>query len=98
MITVAKNAGFCFGVKRAVDMVFDLTEKGENIATLGEIIHNPQINAQLSEKGVRIANSPADVADADTTIVVRSHGVAKSVMEDIAARGFKCIDATCPFV
>ena len=42
MITVAKNAGFCFGVKRAVDMVFDLTRKGEKIATLGEIIHNPQ--------------------------------------------------------
>ena len=98
MITVAKNAGFCFGVKRAVDMVFDLTEKGENIGTLGEIIHNPQINEQLSAKGVRIANTPADVQDPDTTVVIRSHGVAKCVMEDIAARGFKCIDATCPFV
>jgi len=98
MITVAKNAGFCFGVKRAVDMVFDLTHRGEKIATLGEIIHNPQINAELSAKGVQIINTPDELQDNDTTVVIRSHGVAKAVMDDIEAKGLRCIDATCPFV
>ena len=56
-ITVAEHAGFCFGVKRAVDIVFDLLSKGEHIATLGEIIHNPQINRELAGKGVRILGS-----------------------------------------
>ena len=96
-ITVAEHAGFCFGVKRAVDIVFDLLSKGERIATLGEIIHNPQINRELAGKGVRILGS-IDEAGPDMTVVIRSHGVAKSVTDAIAARGLRCIDATCPFV
>ena len=96
-ITVAEHAGFCFGVKRAVDIVFDLLSKGERIATLGEIIHNPQINRELAGKGVRILGS-IDEAVPDMTVVIRSHGVAKSVTDAIASRGLRCIDATCPFV
>ena len=96
-ITVAEHAGFCFGVKRAVDIVFDLLSKGEHIATLGEIIHNPQINRELAGKGVRILGS-IDEAGPDMTVVIRSHGVAKSVTDAIAAKGLRCIDATCPFV
>ena len=96
-ITVAEHAGFCFGVKRAVDIVFDLLSKGERIATLGEIIHNPQINRELAGKGVRILGS-IDEAGPDMTVVIRSHGVAKSVTDAIASRGLRCIDATCPFV
>ena len=96
-ITVAEHAGFCFGVKRAVDIVFDLLSKGERIATLGEIIHNPQINRELAGKGVRILGS-IDEAGPGMTVVIRSHGVAKSVTDAIAARGLRCIDATCPFV
>ena len=96
-ITVAEHAGFCFGVKRAVDIVFDLLSKGERIATLGEIIHNPQINRELAGKGVRILGS-IEEAGPGMTVVIRSHGVAKSVTDAIAARGLRCIDATCPFV
>ena len=96
-ITVAEHAGFCFGVKRAVDIVFDLLSKGERIATLGEIIHNPQINRELAGKGVRILGN-IDEAGPGMTVVIRSHGVAKSVTDAIAARGLRCIDATCPFV
>ena len=96
-ITVAEHAGFCFGVKRAVDIVFDLLSKGERIATLGEIIHNPQINRELAGKGVRILGS-IEEAGPDMTVVIRSHGVAKSVTDAIASRGLRCIDATCPFV
>ena len=80
-ITLAKTAGFCFGVDRAVNMVYDLLEKGEKVCTLGPIIHNPQLVAELEEKGVRIVSSPQEV-NAGETLVIRSHGVEKSVIDD----------------
>ena len=96
-ITVAKTAGFCFGVDRAVNTVYELVGKGERVCTLGPIIHNPQIVEELSNKGVRIVDSPAEVEDGET-LVIRSHGVTKAVMDECAALGVKTVDATCPFV
>ncbi len=94
---LAKSAGYCFGVDRAVNMVSGLAEQGKAVYTLGPIIHNPQTLADLADRGVRIVESPREVP-ADGTLVIRSHGVAKSVMDEVAALGIECVDATCPFV
>ena len=96
-ITLAKTAGFCFGVNRAVQMVYDLIEKGERVCTLGPIIHNPQLVEELSGKGVRIVESPDEVS-AGETLVIRSHGVGRGVYEAAQSSGTHVCDATCPFV
>lgn len=70
-IEVAKTAGFCFGVNRAVQMVYDLIEAGESICTLGPIIHNPQLVEELAEKGVEAIASPEEAAG--RKVVIRSH-------------------------
>ncbi len=95
MITVAKTAGFCYGVKRAVDGVYNEIEAGNKIATLGHLIHNGQVIADLSEKGVYSYDSVLDIP-LDYTVVIRAHGVGKKVYEEIGER--KYIDLTCPFV
>lgn len=97
MITLAKTAGFCFGVSRAVDIVEKLLAEGKSVYTLGPIIHNPQMVEELAARGVRIADVPEDVTDG-STLVIRSHGVAQEVMDRITALGISCQDATCPFV
>ena len=96
-ITLAKTAGFCFGVNRAVQMVYDLVEKGERVCTLGPIIHNPQLVEELSQKGVRIVESPDEVSEGET-LVIRSHGVGREVYEAAQSSGTHVCDATCPFV
>lgn len=96
-ITLAKSAGFCFGVNRAVNMVFELLQKGERVCTLGPIIHNPQLTQELAEKGVRIVDAPGEVKPGEI-LVIRSHGVPEAVVEEIAAQGLPYADATCPFV
>ena len=96
-ITLAKTAGFCFGVNRAVNMVYDLLDKGEKVCTLGPIIHNPQLVEELSQKGVRIVESPNEVNEGET-LVIRSHGVSKQVMDEAQNLNIKIADATCPFV
>ncbi len=96
-ITLAETAGFCFGVNRAVNMVYDLLEKGEKVCTLGPIIHNPQLVEELRKKGVRIVECPEEVADGET-LVIRSHGVSSQVMKDAQKCNIKVADATCPFV
>ena len=96
-ITVASSAGFCFGVDRAVGMVSKLLEEGRKVCTLGPIIHNPQVLAEFASRGVTIAESVAE-APADSTVVVRSHGVGRGVYDAIASRGLPFCDATCPFV
>lgn len=95
-ITLAKTAGFCFGVNRAVNLVYELSDK-EKVCTLGPIIHNTEMVKELEKRGVIIADKPADVKD-DYTIVIRSHGVSKNVYDEINRLGFKYSDATCPFV
>ncbi len=96
-ITLAKTAGFCFGVDRAVNMVYELLQKGEKVCTLGPIIHNPQLVAELEQKGVRIVNSPQEVNEGET-LVIRSHGVEKAVIDNAKNLGVTVADATCPFV
>lgn len=97
-ITVAKSAGFCFGVNRAVKIVEDLIKSGEAVSTLGPIIHNPQMVSQLCEKGVTIAENAEDFCDKNRTLVIRSHGVSQKVLDILKSNDVKFKDATCPFV
>ena len=96
-LLVAKSAGFCFGVDRAVRMVNGLLDRGKRVCTLGPIIHNPQTLRELESRGAKIVDSPAEVP-AGATLVIRSHGVGNAVFDEIRARGIECCDATCPFV
>ncbi len=96
-VTVAKSAGFCFGVDRAVKMVYGELEKNSRVATLGPIIHNQDVVNDMTARGARIINSVDELRDGET-VVIRSHGVGREVYEQIAARGNRMLDATCPFV
>ena len=96
-ITVAKTAGFCFGVNRAVEMVSELAAGGEKVCTLGPIIHNNQMVESLAKKGVRIINDPSE-AKSDEILVIRSHGVTEETERAAASRCKRVCDATCPFV
>lgn len=96
-ITVARSAGFCFGVSRAVNIVEKSLDQGKKVCTLGTIIHNPQKVNELKKRGVRVVESP-DEAKLDETLVIRSHGVSQNVYDTINALGLEYKDATCPFV
>ena len=96
-ILLAKTAGFCFGVDRAVNMTYALAARGVPVATLGPLIHNPQVVADLQSKGVVTADTLADIP-AGCEVVVRSHGVPQAVYDNLAAGGYTIHDATCPFV
>ena len=96
-ILLAKTAGFCFGVDRAVKLTYRLVEEGRKVATLGPLIHNPQCVADLAAKGVVTVDTPAQVPDG-YEVVIRSHGVGADVYAQLAAMGAKVHDATCPFV
>ena len=96
-ITLAKTAGFCFGVNRAVQMVYDLLNEGKKVCTLGPIIHNPQLVSELENRGVRKVSDINEVT-ADEILVIRSHGVEQCVYDALAQKGIKIADATCPFV
>ncbi len=96
-ITQAHTAGFCFGVNRAVNMLYDLVEKGESICTLGPIIHNPQVIEDLSSKGVNIIDDISDISSGEK-IVIRTHGVEKEILRNCEEQSLNYIDATCPFV
>jgi len=95
-VIVADQAGVCFGVKRALDLVNQEAEKGEGLATLGPLIHNPQVVRKLEEKGVRVAKSIEDVRSG--AVVMPSHGVPEEIHRAAEAAGLMPIDATCPFV
>ncbi|HBE74154.1 MAG TPA: 4-hydroxy-3-methylbut-2-enyl diphosphate reductase [candidate division Zixibacteria bacterium] len=96
-IEVAKRAGFCFGVKRAVKMAFEAAESSSHpVHTLGPIIHNPQVVEELDRRGVRVLDRPSDVRSG--TVIIRSHGVHPKVLAELKARKVRVIDATCPFV
>ena len=98
-VVLAKSAGFCFGVKRAVDTVYELGEKGEKIYTFGPIIHNEEVVKDLEKKGVAVIESREELAKLTKgTVVIRSHGVAREIYEQIERQGLACVDATCPFV
>ena len=96
-ITLAKTAGFCFGDDRAVSTLYNMVESGKKVCTLGPIIHNPSVIEDLEKKGVHIIEHPAQ-APQDTTVVIRTHGVEKFVIDELQKRGLDYIDLTCPFV
>lgn len=96
-ITLAKTAGFCFGVNRAVNMLFDLVSDGVNVCTLGPIIHNPQVVADLENKGVNIIDDITDASDCKK-VVIRTHGVEQSILKYCENHSLDYIDATCPYV
>ena len=99
-VILAKSAGFCFGVKRAVDMVYREAGRGDTpIYTYGPIIHNEEVVADLEAKGVRVIEDVNELKDAPKgTVIIRSHGVGPSVYRKIREMGFEIVDATCPFV
>lgn len=95
-IEIAQNAGACYGVKRALDMVHDALDGPKPIHTLGPLIHNPRVVAELAEEGVAVAPTLDEAGSG--TLVLRSHGTAPQIVEEALARGFNVIDATCPYV
>lgn len=102
-ITLAKTAGFCFGVKRAVDTVYQTVEKNQKeqkpVYTYGPIIHNEEVVADLEKKGVRVIHSIDELEKiTNGSIVIRSHGVEKKVYDTIEEQRLELVDATCPFV
>ena len=96
-ITVAKSAGFCFGVNRAVEMVEKAAAEGGAVATLGPIIHNRHVVEKFEQLGVSVLQQPEE-ATAGMTVIIRSHGVTRDVLRRLEAQGAKIVDATCPFV
>ena len=98
-VKVAKSAGFCFGVKRAVEMVYSEAAKGKKVYTLGPIIHNEQVVNDLEKKGVNVINSVNDIKDGENiTVIIRSHGISEDIYNQLKAKKVNIVDATCPFV
>lgn len=93
---LAEHSGFCFGVRRAIQMALDARAKGLRVCTIGELIHNPQIVLELAEKGIRSCGDASGIHD--STVIVRSHGITKQEMEILRKNGNSIIDATCPYV
>src|ERR671920_781691 len=96
-VLLAEEYGFCFGVERAVEMVEGALSEGENVRTLGPLIHNTQEIHRLEDGGVRTINAPAEVSEGFTA-VIRAHGVTPEVQRELEGRAERVIDATCPFV
>ena len=97
----AKSAGFCFGVKRAVDTVYEEAEKrpGTAIYTYGPIIHNEEVVKDLREKGVRVIQSEEELEElTEGLVIIRSHGVPERLCRKLEEKGIEYVDATCPFV
>lgn len=98
-IILAKSAGFCFGVERAVNKVYEEADGGGRIYTYGPIIHNREVVADLEARNVHVVESEEEVrALHDATVIIRSHGVSRDTDQLIRDSARKCIDATCPFV
>ena len=103
-IEIAESCGFCFGVRRAVEMVYDLRHKTDKrIYVIGELIHNGIFIERLKKDGIFCLESEADIAalapqKAEIVLVIRTHGVTKQLSERLSADGFEVVDATCPFV
>ena len=96
-IRVAESAGFCFGVNRAVEMVEQSAKSGKQVVTLGPIIHNRHAVSHFEKMGVGVIEKPEDAMEGQT-VIIRSHGVTKAVIDKLKERNVEVIDATCPFV
>ncbi|NLZ81638.1 MAG: 4-hydroxy-3-methylbut-2-enyl diphosphate reductase [Clostridiales bacterium] len=99
-VKLAKSAGFCFGVERAVNTVYEQIQNGNiKIYTYGPIIHNDEVIKELAEKGVKVIKTEEELlALKEGTVIIRSHGVPKYVYDKIRENGLDLIDATCPYV
>lgn len=96
-IKLARTSGFCYGVRRAVNRTFDEAIHTDNLYTLGELIHNPQVLDIIKLRGVKVAKN-LDEIPRGATVIIRSHGVSPRVKDELRKRGLKMIDATCPKV
>ena len=96
-VILAESAGFCYGVKRAVELAQKTAEEPQGCWMLGDLIHNTHVVNDLAARGVRKTDRPETLAAGDT-VVIRSHGELKSVLDGLAARGVRCVNATCPNV
>ena len=99
-VIVAKSAGFCFGVERAVSSVYsEIDHNQKPIYTYGPIIHNEQVVGDLENKGVKVINNEKELETLEKgTVIIRSHGVSKKIYDIIENQGLRIVDATCPFV
>ena len=98
-VKLAECAGFCFGVKRAVDTVYEQIKTGKTIYTYGPIVHNEEVVRELSQMGVRVLETKEELeALKSGSVVIRAHGVPEEIYHILAQNGLECIDATCPFV
>ncbi|BCJ99818.1 4-hydroxy-3-methylbut-2-enyl diphosphate reductase [Anaerocolumna chitinilytica] len=98
-LVLADTAGFCFGVKRAVDAVYDEIKKGDKVYTYGPIIHNDEVIKDLTDKGVHLIKTEEELKTlGEGTIIIRSHGVPEKIYDIIKSNNLNLVDATCPFV
>ncbi len=100
-VKTARTAGFCFGVKRAVETVYQQVEKyeGAQIYTYGPIIHNEEVIKDMEKRGVKVLHTEEELDQlADGVVIIRSHGVAKRIYDKLEEKGITYVDATCPFV
>lgn len=98
-VKLADSAGFCFGVKRAVELVYREAEKDTQVYTFGPIIHNDEVVKDLNDKGVKVINNTEELNQiSEGTIIIRSHGISKDTFDQIQEKGLQIVDATCPYV
>ncbi len=98
-VIVAKSAGFCFGVKRAMEQVYEQIDAGKKLYTYGPLIHNEAVVRELEQRGVQVIESEQELAALKNgAVVIRSHGVPRRIYDLMEKKGLECIDATCPFV
>ena len=96
---LAECMGFCFGVKRAVDTVYEQVNNGKTIYTYGPIVNNEEVVRELEELGVRVLKSKEELASLSSgSVIIRAHGVPEEICRLLEQKGLECIDATCPFV
>ena len=96
-IVLAKSAGFCYGVRRAVELAEKMAEEGKPCVILGSIIHNQDVIRHLGERGVHVVERMEDIPP-NTSVIIRSHGESRAVYEQLEERGIPILDATCPNV
>jgi len=96
IIRLARHSGYCFGVKRAINIALDAIKAGKQVYTIGPLIHNPQIVKKLEEQGIKVAYESGHLVD--STVIIRSHGIGKTELGQLKHNGNQVIDATCPYV
>ncbi len=96
-VLLAESAGFCFGVKRSVEMADKLLQENQSVASLGELIHNEQVVREMEARGLRVIHDPAEALP-NETVIIRAHGVSEQVLNQLQEQGNPVVDATCPKV